>query len=370
MDTLILSCPTNIKDIERNENIYIAPNPIINEGKLHFYMPKSGLTTINIIDINGKIILSNSENLVTGYYSYLISGLNIGVYAIQIVSKNFSHSTTFLSQNNSNQTPTLKQLTTEVITHKNLIKLKALINIECATGDEFKFTGYSGILSDSITFIPTVTETITFNFKGLAPISNFSFDKLIPPFGGSIGALFLFSDLSTNSPTSWKWEFGDDSISTTQNTGHVYQNNGTYNVLLITSNEYGIDSITKQIIVTNLAGPDAGTVQGNIKITFGNCMPSIGDPDPSCRTIPLGTQVVITSKSNTYDSDSIIRSTYSDYYSGSYQIDLAEGEYSLFVISTTDVIWDNWSESSNGWDFTITKNQITTLDIHIDNASW
>ena len=48
-----------------------------------------------------------------------------------------------------------------------------------------------------------------------------------------------FTDLSTNSPTSWYWDFGDGSNSTAQNPVHIYSINGNYTVALVASNNYG-----------------------------------------------------------------------------------------------------------------------------------
>lgn len=61
----------------------------------------------------------------------------------------------------------------------------------------------------------------------------------------SIQDTVYFSDLSTNHPTSWYWDFGDDNSSTLQNPTHVYESSGTYNVSLTAGNEYGSDTETK-----------------------------------------------------------------------------------------------------------------------------
>lgn len=55
-----------------------------------------------------------------------------------------------------------------------------------------------------------------------------------------------FTDQSVNVPTSWLWNFGDGTTSTTQNPTHVYTENGTYTVTLIASNELGADTLILQ----------------------------------------------------------------------------------------------------------------------------
>lgn len=58
-----------------------------------------------------------------------------------------------------------------------------------------------------------------------------------------------FTDLSTGSPTSWSWTFGDGVIATAQNPTHHFNQDGTYTVCLTTANECG-DGDTKCRTVT------------------------------------------------------------------------------------------------------------------------
>jgi PKD repeat protein len=59
-----------------------------------------------------------------------------------------------------------------------------------------------------------------------------------------------FTDTSSNTPTSWSWDFGDSSsLDTTQNPSHTYSTAGTYTVKLTATNVDGSSILQRQIIV-------------------------------------------------------------------------------------------------------------------------
>lgn len=55
----------------------------------------------------------------------------------------------------------------------------------------------------------------------------------------------IFTDTSTNIPTSWSWDFGDGNVSILQNPTHIYTIPGVYTVTLITTNINGSNTLTK-----------------------------------------------------------------------------------------------------------------------------
>lgn len=65
-----------------------------------------------------------------------------------------------------------------------------------------------------------------------------------------------FTDLTTQNPTSWSWDFGDSQVSTLQNPSHYYQDTGDFEVCLIASNAFGADTFCQTIHIYNRA-PDA-----------------------------------------------------------------------------------------------------------------
>ncbi len=81
------------------------------------------------------------------------------------------------------------------------------------------------------------------------PVANFSASDTILCVGDSIS----FTDLSTNSPTSWQWTFvgGTPGTSTSQNPSGIFYNTaGVYNVTLIATNANGNDTLVKTGYIT------------------------------------------------------------------------------------------------------------------------
>lgn len=76
----------------------------------------------------------------------------------------------------------------------------------------------------------------------LPPVAGFSADNT-----SSCTGLISFTDLSTNGPTSWLWDFGDGQTSTDQNPSYIYTASGTYTVTLTATNSYGSD----QVLITD-----------------------------------------------------------------------------------------------------------------------
>jgi len=81
-----------------------------------------------------------------------------------------------------------------------------------------------------------------------------------------------FTDLSTNSPTSWFWNFGDGTFSAAENPIHTYAENGVYNVCLTVTSPGGVDEGCEEVTINNgLAAPVANfssSIGGALTVTF------------------------------------------------------------------------------------------------------
>ena len=66
-----------------------------------------------------------------------------------------------------------------------------------------------------------------------------------------------FQDLSTGSPDTWLWDFGNGNTSTLKNPTAVYANPGIYDVTLIASNSLFSDSKVSNGLINVLENPIA-----------------------------------------------------------------------------------------------------------------
>ncbi len=71
----------------------------------------------------------------------------------------------------------------------------------------------------------------------------------------------VFADLSTGSPTSWQWEFGDGGRSSVQHPSHTYTQPGSYSVTLTVGNAAGTDSVTRSGYVTATVATTSATLR-------------------------------------------------------------------------------------------------------------
>jgi len=75
-----------------------------------------------------------------------------------------------------------------------------------------------------------------------APLASFDIDTLD-------NGLYGFMDLSTNTPTSWAWDFGDGNSSADQNPTHTFTSAGTFNICLTATNDAGDNTSCQSLTV-------------------------------------------------------------------------------------------------------------------------
>ncbi len=105
----------------------------------------------------------------------------------------------------------------------------------------------------------------------LPPNADFSANKTT---GNSTILQVQFSDKSTGSINSWKWDFGDGNTSTEQEPSHVYRKSGNYTVSLTVSGTAGTATEIKQDFISLIGAPvvvftsDVNSGAAPLKVNF------------------------------------------------------------------------------------------------------
>ena len=116
-----------------------------------------------------------------------------------------------------------------------------IVNVESVAGWD-RYSGYGMVdINAAVGGGGGCSPLVTANFSGT-------------PTSGAAPLTVNFTDLSTGSPTSWSWNFGDGGTSTAQNPSHAYAAAGTYNVTLTATNACGSDPEVKNAYVTVTGG--------------------------------------------------------------------------------------------------------------------
>ena len=102
------------------------------------------------------------------------------------------------------------------------------------------FVGNSNGPCDDVTFGQVEDYSVTISNNPNAVVADFEADST-----ASCSGRILFSDLSSNNPTAWNWNFGDGNTSTVRNPMHIYSNPGSYTVSLVAIKGSTSDTLTK-----------------------------------------------------------------------------------------------------------------------------
>jgi PKD repeat protein len=105
------------------------------------------------------------------------------------------------------------------------------------TGDGFYFDDFKIMFNEAG---PVVAPSASFNTASTSVCMN---------------SPVQFNDLSANQPTTWAWNFGDNTTSTDQSPSHAYAAPGTYTVTLTVTNSAGTNTSTLTNYITVNALP-------------------------------------------------------------------------------------------------------------------
>lgn len=127
----------------------------------------------------------------------------------------------------------------------------------------------------------TKTNYIAVSGVSNTPVAEFS----ASPTSGNTQLSSSFTDLSTGSPASWRWVFGDGTNSTEKNPLHTFNKSGLFSVTLTASNANGSNALTKTsyIAVSGASNSPvmdffASAISGTVPLTVDFTDRSSGNP--------------------------------------------------------------------------------------------
>ena len=177
------------------------------------------------------------------------------------------------------------------------------------------------------------------------PVAAFSADQTLIQEGQTV----YFTDQSSNDPTGWAWNFGDDPGTTVhssaQSPSHTYSTAGTYTVILAVANDAGDDALVKTNYITVYALVEAAFTANSTNINEGESVQFTDQSTgvPTGWSWDFGDGTISTQQNPTHT-----------YYSA--------GVYNVSLTANNSSSSDTESKSNY-----ITVNELVTTDITFNN---
>lgn len=191
---------------------------------------QNNVSLMNQYSKRGVPDVSGNADPNTGYLVYL-DGQTVQIGGTSAVSPLWSALTAIVNHQNSN---TLGYL------QPKLYSSNSNILSDITSGNNGAFTAQIGY--DLCTGLGSPCSALfaylSNQTPSLSPISSFSTNKS----SGYFPLTIQFTDLSTNSPTSWNWNFGDGGTSNLRNPSYTFRNSGNFVVTLTVTNSFGSNS--------------------------------------------------------------------------------------------------------------------------------
>jgi uncharacterized protein (TIGR02145 family) len=177
-DVLELQLPTAINTVEESNNgLQISPNPMTSKCNVAFDLLVSAQVTVDIIDVSGKIVVTEKAKLSSGTQTVEISNLKQGFYSISVSFNKNVYNGKIISNNITDGKASISfsmNSNLQIELTNRLKSLKSNVSMQYHSGDNLRYTGSSGSLTAIILDSPTANKTITFSFTQPTTLASIS----------------------------------------------------------------------------------------------------------------------------------------------------------------------------------------------------
>ena len=176
-DTLNLNATVGINESRkpRETEVSVYPNPSSGYFSVDFVTSKAGNALIGLYDMSGRMILQKKEFFPEGHHSFLLNGLQGGVYILKVESADQRVSARLISYAEGSGCPSINktepaggtkngQYLNGTMILRDPEGTKSIIVMQFNAGDTLKFTGKSGNYRTVCILVPAQSQTLTFNF--------------------------------------------------------------------------------------------------------------------------------------------------------------------------------------------------------------
>jgi len=148
-----------------DNSLQIYPNPMIGNSTIEFEIPKAGNVIIELYTITGEKVTSIQKSLQAGIQKFKVSGLNAGIYTVNVKTDNIFYSGKIISNGISNGKANFAFINSSTKEYNAKLKsTKSIVPMQYNTGDRILLKAVSGIYSTIKTLVPVSSSSETFNF--------------------------------------------------------------------------------------------------------------------------------------------------------------------------------------------------------------
>lgn len=193
-DVLHLIGPSEIivSPLSSQGSMKVYPNPMKESAMLEFSIPYKTFAVINIVDLSGKVILQQEQNMNRGHFTFEIRGLSAGMYSVVLTAVGFQNTAKLISTGEKYGTPSLNEISfdefskqqTYELKNNQILDTKSNVVMEYVDGNVLIFTAYSGTFATVSSLVPTSSLDLTENFVTCIDPDDYSYS--IIEFGDQI----------------------------------------------------------------------------------------------------------------------------------------------------------------------------------------